>query len=142
MAQALDLARLAADDGEVPVGAIVVHKGRMVGRGRNEVGASLDPTAHAEMTAMRDAVRALGTARLVGATLYSTLEPCAMCAGAAVLARIDRIVFGAHDLKSGAAVTLYAIPHDPRLNHQCDILGGVMDGESVELLRDYFKGRR
>lgn len=133
---------MAYGEGEVPVGAVVVKDGVIVGRGRNATGRLNDPTAHAEIVALREAASTLKTPHLYGATLYATLEPCPMCAGAAVAARIDEIVFGAHDEKSGGTVTLYAIPHDARLNHRCSIVGGVMDSEAAELLRNFFEDRR
>src|SRR5690554_2440326 len=126
MEQALEMARAAAARGEVPVGAVVTRDGRVVGRGYNRRESWGDPTAHAEMLAIREAAAAVGGWRLTGCSLYVTLEPCAMCAGAIVLARIDRVVFGAADPKSGAAGSLMNLLQDPRLNHQADVVAGVM----------------
>lgn len=142
MTHALELAERAYGEGEVPVGAVVVRRNVIIGRGRNRVVAHGDPTAHAEILALRDAAREIARPRLEGCTLYTTLEPCPMCAGAAVVSRIEHLVFGAHDEKWGAAVTLYSIPHDSRLNHRCSIVGGVMDGASLELLQRFFADRR
>jgi len=142
MAEAMQQALDAAREGEVPVGAIVVLDGAVIGRGRNGTMRLVDPTAHAEVLALREAATSVGHPYLLGSTLYVTLEPCAMCAGAAVAARVERVVFGAYDERAGAAVSLYAILHDDRLNHRCDVLGGVMDIESRALLRDYFVDRR
>ena len=129
--------------GEVPVGALLVAAdGEVISRAYNRpVGAS-DPTAHAEIVALRRAARRLGNYRLPGLTLYVTLEPCAMCAGALVLARIARVVFGATDPKGGAARTLFRILDDPRLNHRIEVIGGVLEEESRELLRHFFRARR
>lgn len=142
MEEALALARRAGQEGDVPVGAVVVYEGRVVGRGLNRREAWGDPTAHAEMLAIREAAAARGGWRLSGCDLYVTLEPCAMCAGAVVLARIDRVVFGAADPKSGAAGSLMNLLQDPRLNHQADVVAGVMAEESGALLRDFFRARR
>jgi len=142
MEVALELARQAGDDGEVPVGAVAVHDGRVVGRGRNEREGRNDPTAHAELLAVQEAARALGRWRLTGVTIYVTLEPCAMCAGAMVLARIDRLVFGADDPKAGAAGSLMDLTADPRLNHRFPVERGVLAGRCGELLRDFFRSRR
>src|SRR5512147_913092 len=125
MEEALRLAREAGEAGEVPVGAVAVFEGRVVGRGMNAREETLDPTAHAELLAIREAARALGRWRLSGVTLYVTLEPCAMCAGAMVLARIDRLVYGADDPKAGAVGSLMDLSRDPRLNHQFAVEGGV-----------------
>lgn len=142
MTAALEEAEAAGRAGEVPVGAVVVRNDRIVGRGRNRVEERGDPTAHAEMLALRDACETLGTKRLTDCTLYVTLEPCPMCAGATVLARLDRLVFGALDEKSGAASTLYAIPRDDRLNHQVDVVSGVEADAASDLLRAFFASRR
>src|SRR5512136_3316081 len=118
MQEALRLAREAGEEGEVPVGAVALFEGRVVGRGANARESARDPTAHAELLAIQDAARALGRWRLTGVTVFVTLEPCAMCAGAMVLARIDRLVFGAADPKAGAAGSLMDLTADPRLNHR------------------------
>jgi tRNA(adenine34) deaminase len=142
MREALALARLAGERGEVPVGAVVVLDGRVVGRGANARESAKDPTAHAELLAIQDAARALGRWRLSGATLVATLEPCAMCAGAMVLARIERLVFGASDPKSGAVGSLLDLSSDPRLNHRFPVERGVLAEEAGELLRTFFRARR
>jgi tRNA(adenine34) deaminase len=142
MEAALDEARVARDGGEVPVGAVAVLDGRILGRGRNRTLELQDPTAHAEMIALREAASSLGAWRLIGVTLYATLEPCAMCAGACVLARIDRLVYGAADPKAGMSGSLASIPDDPRLNHRVDIVSGVLAEECGDLLREFFRSRR
>ena len=142
MSEALAFARIAFGEREVPVGAVVVREGRMIGRGRNRREALADPTLHAEIEALREAARAAGNWRLEGATLYATVEPCAMCAGAAVNARIARIVFGCADPKAGYCGTLGNIPQDPRLNHRCAVEGGLLADQSAELLRLFFQARR
>ena len=142
MALALEEARQAESDGEVPIGALVVLDGRIVGRGRNQVIAASDPTAHAEILALREAAAALGNYRLTGATLYVTLEPCAMCCGAAVNARVGRVVYGAADPKAGAAESLYRLLEDRRLNHRAMVTGGVLQQECGALLSEFFRKRR
>ncbi len=142
MREALREAERAGRRGEVPVGAIVVGAGRVLGRAGNAIEATQDPTAHAEMLALRQAAAALGTRRLLATTLYVTLEPCAMCAGAAVLARVPRLVFGATDPKSGACGSLCNIAADPRLNHRCQVRGGVLERECAELLKGFFMALR
>jgi tRNA(adenine34) deaminase len=142
MQEALSLARAAGERGEVPVGAVAVLDGRIVGRGANAREASHDPTAHAELVAIQDAARTLGRWRLTGVTLVVTLEPCAMCAGAMVLARIDRLVYGASDPKAGAAGSLMDLSADPRLNHRFPVERGVLAAESSDLLRAFFRARR
>ena len=142
MALALQEARRAESDGEVPIGALVVLDGRIVGRGRNQVIAASDPTAHAEILALREAAAALGNYRLTGSTLYVTLEPCAMCCGAAVNARVARVVFGAADPKAGAAQSLYRLLEDPRLNHRAIVTGGLLQSECGGILREFFEKRR
>ncbi len=142
MRVALEEARAAAESGDVPVGAVVVVDGQEVARGRNRREADQDPTAHAELLALRDAARAMGTWRLDGATLVVTLEPCTMCAGALVLARVARLVFGADDPKAGAVGALYDVPRDPRLNHRVDVTRGVLTDESSAQLQDFFRLRR
>jgi tRNA(adenine34) deaminase len=143
MGWALDEARLALDTSDVPVGAVVVdHAGRMVGRGRNAREAIQDPTAHAEVLALRAASAKLGSWRLTGHTLVVTLEPCTMCAGAAVLARVDRIVYGAADPKAGAAGSLWDVVRDRRLNWRPEVVSGVREPECAALLADFFAGQR
>jgi tRNA(adenine34) deaminase len=142
MAEALIEARTAAGEGEVPIGSVVVFEGRIVGRGRNARERLRDPTAHAEILALQEASRALGRWRLTGATIYATLEPCPMCAGALVNARIDRLVYGVPDPKAGAAGTLFDVPRDPRLNHRVTVDTGVMAKECGEILTDFFRSRR
>jgi len=142
MDEALAFARIAFGEQEVPVGAVVVLDGRMIGRGRNRREALADPTHHAEIEALREASQALGTWRLEGATLYATVEPCAMCAGAAVNARIARIVYGCADPKAGYCGTLGNIPADERLNHRARVEGGLRAEESGDLLRLFFQARR
>jgi tRNA(adenine34) deaminase len=142
MGEALALARQAAGEGEVPVGAVALHEGRIVGRGRNRREGDRDPTAHAELHALQEAARALGRWRLTGVTLVVTLEPCAMCAGAMVLARVDRLVLGASDPKAGAVGSLMDLSADPRLNHRFEVERGVRAEECGALLRDFFRSRR
>ncbi len=142
MDEALRLAREAGDAGEVPVGAVALHQGQLVGRGRNAREGARDPTAHAELLAIQDAARTLGRWRLTGVTLYVTLEPCAMCAGAMVLARIDRLVYAASDPKAGAAGSLLDLTADPRLNHRFPVDRGVLADEAGEQLRSFFRARR
>jgi len=142
MQAALRLAERAYDAGEVPVGAVVVKGDRIVGRGRNRVEQLQDPTAHAEILAITAACDTLGTKFLTDCTLYVTLEPCPMCAGATVGARLHRLVFGAFDEKAGAASTLYTIPRDARLNHQVEILSGVERDRAAGLLQAFFQERR
>jgi tRNA(adenine34) deaminase len=142
MKEALAFARIAFAEQEVPVGAVVVRGGKMIGRGRNRREAFHDPTHHAEVEAIREAAAAEGTWRLDGATLYATLEPCPMCAGAAVNARLARVVFGCADPKAGYCGTLGNIPQDERLNHRCAVEGGLLAEESAELLRLFFRARR
>lgn len=142
MALALDEARAALAHGDVPVGAVVLVGGEVVARRHNEREATDDPTAHAEVLALRDAAAALGRWRLDDATLVVTLEPCAMCAGAAVSARLGRIVFGAPDLKAGATGSLYNLCADPRLNHEVPVTAGVRGDEAAALLTAFFAERR
>jgi len=142
MRRALDLARGAAERGEVPVGAVVAQDGRILGEGANGSIAAQDPTAHAELLAIRAAAAALGNYRLSGCTLYTTLEPCAMCAGAAVWARVDRVVMAARDPKAGAAGSvLTVIPH-PALNHRPALEFGLLEEEARALLQDFFRAKR
>ena len=142
MQHALTLARQAAMLEEVPIGAVVFHEGEVVGEGFNTKETSNNPTAHAELNAIIDASKRLGRWRLHDCTLVVTLEPCPMCAGAIVNARLDRVVYGASDKKSGACRTLFKIADDPRLNHRCEIISGVLEEECIELLQDFFKIRR
>lgn len=142
MREALRLAAVAADELEIPIGAVAVRENRIIGRGYNRTEALQDPTAHAEMLAVTAAADALGSRRLDGVTLYVTLEPCAMCAGALVLARIDRLVFGAWDPKAGACGTLYNIPQDSRLNHRLEVIGGILQAECADVLSNFFRSLR
>jgi tRNA(adenine34) deaminase len=142
MGEALALARAAGEAGEVPIGAVALFEGRIVGRGANRRETGRDPTAHAEMTAIQEAAAALGRWRLTGVTVVVTLEPCTMCAGAMVLARIDRLVFGATDPKAGAVGSLMDLSRDPRLNHRFEVESGVRADECGELLRAFFRARR
>ncbi len=142
MAQALAIARAAGERGEVPVGAVVVRDGAVIGRGGNAPILQSDPTAHAEIAALRDAARVLGNYRLPGCTLYVTLEPCAMCAGAIMHARISRLVFGASDPKTGACGSVVDLFAEPRLNHHAVVAGGVAAEASARLLGDFFAARR
>jgi tRNA(adenine34) deaminase len=142
MHRALDLARLAAAAGEVPVGAVLVRHGEVLGEGSNRPIGACDPTAHAELLAIRAAALRAGNYRLPGATLYVTVEPCTMCAGALVHARIDTLVYGAVEPKAGAVVSTAAVLTNPQLNHQVAVLGGVLAEESAALLRAFFATRR
>lgn len=139
---ALELARTAGSLGEVPVGAVVVKDGEIVGRGYNQPIGKHDPTAHAEVMALRDAALKLGNYRLPGCTLYVTLEPCAMCSGAIMHARIGRVVFGATDPKTGVAGSVINLYTEERLNHHASIEGGVLAGECGALLSSFFAARR
>ncbi|MBL8879474.1 MAG: nucleoside deaminase [Phycisphaerales bacterium] len=139
---AIDVARRALPAEDVPIGAIVVHEGRIIGRGHNERERLADPTAHAEILALSAASQHLKRWRLDGCTLYVTLEPCPMCAGAIVLARMSRLVFGAFDPKAGACGSLYEITTDARLNHRVVTLGGVLNDRCADLLREFFRDRR
>ncbi len=142
MRDALQLARSAALAGEVPVGAIVVQGERVIGRGSNRPISGCDPTAHAEIVALRDAAKHLGDYRLGGTTLYVTLEPCIMCAAAVVHARVDRVVFGAWDPKAGGAGSVTDVFNIRELNHRVDVFGGVLADECGALLSDFFRARR
>ncbi|MCY3578270.1 MAG: nucleoside deaminase [bacterium] len=139
---ALAEARRAVERGEVPIGAVVAIDGEVVAARHNERLSTNDPTAHAEILALRDAAAARGTSRLDGAVLVTTLEPCPMCAGAAVMARVARVVFAAEDPKAGACGTLYNLGADPRLNHNFEVVAGVGREESAALLKDFFAARR
>ncbi len=142
MQEALNQAQRAVAEGEIPVGAVAVQEGRVLGRGYNRTEALQDPTAHAEILALTAAANALGSRRLEGVTLYVTLEPCCMCAGALVLARAERLVFGAWDPKAGACGTLYNIPQDSRLNHRLEVVGGILEFECGALLSNFFQSLR
>jgi tRNA(adenine34) deaminase len=142
LALALDEARAAAEAGEVPVGAIVVENSVVVGRGQNRVLRDLDPTAHAEIVALRQAALAVGNYRLAGCELFVTLEPCAMCAGAMIHARLARLIYAAADPKAGAAGSVLEVLNHPRLNHQMQVTSGELAEESGELLRSFFRQRR
>ncbi|MCG3131987.1 MAG: tRNA-specific adenosine deaminase [Phycisphaerae bacterium] len=142
MRAALDLAHLAFEADEVPVGAVIVRDDRILGRGHNQRQTLKDPTAHAEMIALTAAAEAVGDWRLERCTLYVTLEPCPMCAGAIVLARVPRLVFGTADPKAGACGSLYSIPTDPRLNHRVETVGGVLRDDCAAVLRAFFSRQR
>lgn len=142
MRHALDLARTAAAEGEVPVGALLVRDGSLLAEGQNRTVRDADPTAHAEVMALRAAGRTQGDWRILGATLYVTLEPCAMCAGAIVLGRVPRVVYAASDPKAGMAGSLGNLLQDPRLNHRCEVHAGVLAEESSRMLQSFFRARR
>lgn len=142
MERALAQARLAEAHDDVPVGAVVVYQGDVIAEAHNLRERDQDPTAHAELVAVRDAARVLGSWRLDDCTLYVTLEPCTMCAGALVLARLPSLVFGASDPKAGAVGSLYNLAQEPRLNHRIDVVGGVMADECGAELRRFFRARR
>lgn len=142
MTEAIAEAELALGHGDVPVGAIVVHEGRIIGRGHNEREAAGDPTAHAEITALRQASQELGSWRILDSTLYVTLEPCAMCAGAIVLSRIPRVVWGAEDPKAGAAGSVLDVLADERLNHRPSTTSGICAARCGALLSEFFAERR
>ena len=142
MAEAFELARHAADAGEVPVGAVLVRDGEVIGRGWNQPVAAHDPTAHAEMLAIREAAQRTGNYRLENTTLYVTLEPCVMCAGAIVHARIARLVFGARDIRFGAVRSKFALADSELLNHRVEVVEGLRAADAIELLQSFFAGRR
>ncbi len=142
MDAALAEARAAGEAGEVPIGAVAVAAGEIVARGQNRVLRDCDPTAHAEMVAMRAAAQAIGNYRLLDCELYVTLEPCAMCAGAMIHARLRRLVYGAADPKAGAAGSVLEVLNHPRLNHQMEVTAGVLGAECGALLREFFRERR
>ena len=142
MQQALSLARTAASEGEVPVGAVIVCDGKVVGRGYNQVEKLKDPTAHAELIALTAACNTLGTKFLNGCTMYVTLEPCPMCAGALVWSRLDRLVFGATDARAGACGSIMNIVQNQALNHRLEVIQGIMDVESETLLKEFFRDKR
>ena len=142
MEEALRAAQRALEAGEVPVGAVVVCEGRIIGRGWNRNIGDSDPTAHAEIVALREAAAALGNHRLEDCDLFATIEPCSMCAGALVHARIKRLVYGADDPKAGAVQSVMQVLNHPQLNHQVEVRSGVLAGRCAELLQTFFKNRR
>jgi tRNA(adenine34) deaminase len=142
MREALAEAQAAADAGEVPIGAVAVYQDKIIGRGQNRVLREVDPTAHAEIVAMRAAAKVLNNYRLTGCELYVTLEPCAMCAGAMIHARLARLIYAANDPKAGAAGSVLEVLNHPRLNHQMAVMPGVLAEESAALLREFFRQRR
>ena len=142
MREALDEARKASDAGEVPVGAVVVLNGQIVGRGFNQPISAADPTAHAEVLALRDAARTIANYRLVGSTLYVTIEPCLMCVGAMVHARVATLVFGALEPKAGAIVSSCHAHENPALNHRIEVVSGVLEDECRAVIQEFFKGLR
>ena len=142
MRQAIALAREAQAAGEIPVGAIVVQGGEVIGRGRNSPIRNCDPTAHAEILALREAAAKLGNYRLGGTTLYSTIEPCVMCAGALVAARVTRLVFGARDLRFGAVRSKFQLVDTELLNHRLEVAEGILGAECAQLMRDFFDEKR
>jgi tRNA(adenine34) deaminase len=142
MTQALNEARKAFQADEVPVGSVIVHEGLVIGRGYNRTESLQDPTAHAEMLAITAAAEHLGSWRLSGCTVYCTLEPCAMCAGALVLARVDRLVFGTTDPKFGACLSLYQIVQDSRLNHRMALSSGILGDDCAGLMQEFFRKKR
>jgi tRNA(adenine34) deaminase len=142
MRLAIDAALVAEENGDVPIGAVIVHEGRVIAKAYNQREQLKDPTAHAEIIALTQAAAALGLWRLHGCTIYVTLEPCPMCAGALVLARLDRLIYGCLDPKSGACGSLYDIVRDSRLNHRLDVTPDVLGDDCARLLQDFFKQRR
>jgi len=142
MKQALLQAELAFEENEVPIGAVVVHENRIIGRAHNQREQLNDPTAHAEVLALTQASAALGTWRLTGATMYVTLEPCPMCAGALVNARVDRLVYGADDTKAGACGTLWNLVQSEKLNHRMQVIRGLMADECRDILQEFFRRKR
>ncbi len=142
MRMAIEAAKIAEENGDVPIGAVVVKDGKIIGRAYNQREQLQDPTAHAEIIALTQAAAAVENWHLDGCTIYVTLEPCPMCAGALVLARMDRLVYGCDDPKTGAVKSLYNIVTDDRLNHRLEVTSGVLADECAKLLQDFFKGRR
>ena len=142
MSLALEQAGIAEENGDVPIGCVIVHNGQIIGKAYNQREQLQDPTAHAEIIALTQAAAALETWRLTGCTIYVTLEPCPMCAGALVLARIDRLVYGCDDPKTGAVKSLYKIVQDDRLNHRIEVAGGILADQCSELLQKFFQKRR
>jgi tRNA(adenine34) deaminase len=139
MKLALELAAVAAQNGDSPVGAVIVLDGAILGTGFNSMERLKDPTAHAEILAIREAAKSMSDWRLPGATIYATLEPCVMCAGALIHARVKRVVFGARDLKWGGLGSLFDFSHDPRINHELEVISGIMERESAALLQSFFR---
>jgi tRNA(adenine34) deaminase len=142
MKMAIEQAQIAEENGDVPIGAVIVHENQIIGKSYNQREQLADPTAHAEIIALTQAAAALETWRLNGCTIYVTLEPCPMCAGALVLARLERLVYGCDDPKAGACGSLYNIVYDERLNHRLKVTSGVMADECSQLLQDFFQRRR
>jgi len=142
MREALAEAEAAAATGEVPIGAVLVHEGEILARSGNRTIRDCDPTAHAEMVVLREGARMLGNYRLAGTTLYVTIEPCSMCAGAIIQARVSRLVYGADDPKGGAVRSVFEVLSNPRLNHQVEVTGGVLAAESAAILQAFFAERR
>jgi tRNA(adenine34) deaminase len=142
MRLALREAERAVDHDDVPIGCVIVHGGEVIGAAPNERELRADPTAHAEILALREAARALGSWRLLDTVLYVTLEPCAMCAGAIVLGRVPRVVYGTEDPKAGAAGSVLDVLGEPRLNHRPEVAGGLLAGDCADLLREFFASRR
>jgi tRNA(adenine34) deaminase len=142
MQEALGEARSAAAAGEVPIGAVLVHDGQILARSGNRTIRDNDPTAHAEIIVLREAARRIGNYRLAGATLYVTIEPCSMCAGAVIQARVPRLVYGADDPKGGAVRTCFQILSDPRLNHQVEVASGVLAADCAAVIQSFFSERR
>jgi tRNA(adenine34) deaminase len=142
MTSALNEARKAFDEDEVPVGAVIVYAGEIIGRAHNQIKTLKDPTAHAEMIAITQAASALGNERLTGCVLYATIEPCSMCAGAAVLARLDRIVYGASDPKTGACGSAVDLTKPGLFNHTLEVTGGVLEPECRTIIQEFFLGKR
>jgi tRNA(adenine34) deaminase len=142
MQVALDEARASAEAGEVPIGAVIVHDEKILARAGNRTIRDNDPTGHAEIIVLREAARLLGNYRLAGTALYVTLEPCSMCAGALIQARVPRLVYGANEPKSGAVHSCFEILNSSRLNHQVEVLSGILASEAVELMQTFFAARR
>jgi tRNA(adenine34) deaminase len=142
MREALSEAREAAASGEVPIGAVLVFEGQVLTRGGNRTIRDCDPTAHAEMVVLREAARILGNYRLAGTTLYVTIEPCSMCAGALLQARVPRLVYGAAEPRGGAVVSCFAVLSHPEVNHRVEVTSGVLADESAAVMRDFFAARR
>jgi len=142
MSEALKEARIAFEKDEVPVGAVIIHKGRIIGRAHNQIKLLKDPTAHAEMIAITQAASYLGNERLLNTTIYVTIEPCSMCAGALVLARVKRLVYGADDPKTGAAGSVLNIANNKKLNHRVRLAKGVLSEDCAGLLKEFFKKKR
>jgi len=138
----MDLARGAVAQGEAPVGAVIVKDGLVIGQGSNRIYLDNDPIAHAEILAIREAAKSIGDWRLLGATAYVTLEPCIMCAAALIHARVPRLVYGARDVRWGGVGSLFDFSHDPRINHELEVVSGVMEDEAAELLKSFFRRLR